>query len=438
MPRQDRDFTKSLCKWLIQRVQPISSLRANHWKITAWLFVFTLGMLLLFLPGPNGSTVLSPGSLIFEHRTSSQQCTVCHTAAYKEALGWLSAAVVSDGTNDLDDSKLCLNCHQLGKHAFLAHGRPSEELAVVTERVKQMTASTVGSFSQTVSSWFRNIMQPEREQLACATCHQEHQGKDFHLADMDGQQCQACHAQQFSSLVDGHPPFWDYLPDQRLSIIFDHNSHIGKHFLGEFKEEAPTTCTACHMPDEAGRTMLVGTFQQTCANCHAKEIEGIGRANTPGISVLGLPGVDLEILHNHEISVGEWPADYNVEEGLTPFMLLLLEKEPMLADDLALLSDLDNFTDLTDASEEEVQAVGRIIWGVKELFFDLLAEGQQALTTRLQQARSLSKVPVDIAALVGQLPIEVIRAAQQHWLPNLMTEIPRYRATGSIPQSEES
>ena len=107
--------------------------------------------------------------------------------------------------------------------------------------------------------------------------------------------------------------------------------------------------------------MRTGTFETTCASCHAQQIEGMGRAGAKGIVVLRLPGVDLDTLHEHGISVGEWPADDNVEEGLTPFMQLLLEGDSALTEDLALLAGLDDFTDLSDATDEEVAAVGRIV-----------------------------------------------------------------------------
>ena len=401
-------------------------------KITFWLSMLTLGLALLFVSGPKGSAFLSPGELTFGHGASAGACADCHTAAHGSLVDWVSALGASE--TGQENSKRCLTCHNLGERAFEAHNRASKDLAIVTERLKRMPASPDVPWLLTVSSWVPGLAQSGGNQLACANCHKEHQGRTFDLTAMNEQQCQTCHTLAFSSLAAGHPPFSDYPYKRRTRIAFDHNSHIGKHFLGEFKKEAPTTCTACHTPDDAGQSMQTGNFEDTCAGCHARQIEGMGRAGVKGLAVLRLPGVDLEALHEYGISVGEWPADGNVEEGLTSFMELLLEGDSAVTDDLALLSGLDDFTDLSDATDKEVAAVGRIVWAVKGLFYDLIARGQREMLDRLQATMTLSTR--ELAKFVGQLPVEVVRAAQQEWLPRLLTEVPAYRAGKTIAPGE--
>ena len=45
--------------------------------------------------------------------------------------------------------------------------------------------------------------------------------------------------------------------------MFDHASHIGKHFReSDMKEKAPRECKDCHAPDTGGRTMVVRGFAQ--------------------------------------------------------------------------------------------------------------------------------------------------------------------------------
>ena len=347
---------------------------------------------------------------------------------------WIGVSALGASETGQENSKRCLTCHNLGEQAFEAHNRASKDLAVVTERLKRMPASPDVPWLLTVSSWVPGLAQSGGNQLACANCHKEHQGRTFDLTAMNEQQCQTCHTLAFSSLAAGHPPFSDYPYKRRTRIAFDHNSHIGKHFLGEFKKEAPTTCTACHTPDDAGQSMQTGNFEDTCAGCHARQIEGMGRAGVKGLAVLRLPGVDLETLHEYGISVGEWPADGNVEEGLTSFMELLLEGDSAVTDDLALLSGLDDFTDLSDATDKEVAAVGRIVWAVKGLFYDLIARGQREMLDRLQATMTLSTR--ELAKFVGQLPVEVVRAAQREWLPRLLTEVPAYRAGKTIAPGE--
>ena len=411
-------------------------LQAIRRKITFWLSMLTVGLALLFVSGPKGSALLSPGKLTFGHGASAGACADCHTAAHGNLVDWVWALGASE--TGQENSKRCLACHDLGEQAFEAHNRASKDLAVVTERLKRMPASPDVPWLLTVSSWVPGLAQPGGNQLACATCHKEHQGRTFDLTAMNEQQCQTCHTLAFSSLAAGHPPFSDYPYKRRTRIAFDHNSHIGKHFLGEFKKEAPPTCTACHTPDDAGRTMQTGNFEDTCAGCHARQIGGMGRAGAKGIAVLRLPGVDLAALREHGISVGEWPADHNVEEGLTPFMELLLAGDPAVTEDLALLAGFDDFTDLSDATDEEMTGVGKMMWAVKKLLYGLIASGQREMLDRLQAtADPGTREP---AKLVGQLPAEVIRAAQREWLPRLMTEVPAYEAGKTIvrPKDRES
>ncbi len=252
------------------------SLPAMRRRITFWLSMLTVGLSLLFLSGPKGSAFLSPGELTYGHGASAGSCEDCHAAAHGSFVDWVSLLGASDG--EQKNSNLCLTCHDLGEHAFEAHNRPAKELAAVTERLNWVASPPDVPFFLAVSSWVPGLAQPGRNQLACATCHKEHQGRTFNLTAMNEQQCQTCHTLAFSSLAGGHPPFSDYPYKRRTRIAFDHNSHIGKHFLGEFKKEAPTTCTACHKPDDAGQTMRTGNFETTCASCHAQQIEGMGRA----------------------------------------------------------------------------------------------------------------------------------------------------------------
>lgn len=400
--------------------------------MTFWLAMLTVGLSMLFLSGPKGSAFLSPGELTFGHGASAGTCADCHTAIHGNLADWISALGAS--RSGQDNSTLCLTCHRLGEHALEAHGRPAKELDAVTTRLSRMPESPDVPWLLAVSSWVPGLAQTGGGLLACATCHKEHRGRTFDLTVMDSQQCQTCHTRAFAGLADGHPPFANYPYKRRTRIAFDHQSHIGKHFLGEFKNEAPNTCTACHQPDDAGQTMRTGTFEATCAGCHAREIEGLGRAGAKGIAVLRLPGLDLDTLDEHGVSIGEWPADADIDEGLTPFMELLLEGDPDVTGDLARLARFDDFTDLSDATDEEVAAVGRMAWAVKGLLYNLIASGQREMLDRLQATMALSTR--ELAKFVGQLPVEVVRAAQQEWVPRLLTEVPAYRAGKTIAPGE--
>ncbi len=416
---KDGPLPDGTCCRSVPACQPIPSLLAVRRRVTFWLSMVMVGLSLLFLSGPKGSAFFSPGELTFGHGASAGSCADCHTAVHGSLVD-LVFGLGAPGTGQENGSR-CLTCHHLGDHALEAHGRPSKELAAVTEHLNRMSQPAAVPLFRVLSSWMPNLMETGERQLACATCHREHRGKHFNLVAMNEQQCQTCHARAFPDFANGHPPFSGYPYKRRTRVVFDHNSHIGKHFLGKFREDAPGTCTACHRPDDDGQTMRTGTFETACASCHAGQIKGIGRAGAKGLAFLRLPGLDLETLHEHGVSVGEWPADANVENGLTPFMALLLGTDPAVADDLAILSGFDDFTDLSDATDEEIAAVGRMTWAVKRLFDDLIQRGQREMLDRLQATTNLGTRK--FTDLIGQLPVEVIRDAQQQWLPHLTMEL---------------
>ncbi len=432
-PCEDGPLPDGTCCRSVPACRPILSLLAVRRRITFWLSMIMVGLSLLFLSGPKGSAFFSPGELTFGHGASDGACEDCHAAPHGSLVD-LVFALSAPGTGQ-ENSKLCLTCHHLGDHALEAHGRSPKELSAVTERLRRTSQSTDVPLFRVLSSWMPGGLEAGEEPLTCATCHKEHRGKEFDLVAMDVQQCQTCHARAFSDLANGHPPFSDYPYKRRTRIAFDHTSHIGKHFLGEFKNDAPITCTACHRPDDDGQTMRTGTFETACANCHAGQIVGIGRSGAKGLAFLRLPGLDLETLQERGVSVGEWPADANVEDGLTPFIELLLGTDPVLAEDLALLSGFDDFTDLSDATDEEIAAVGRVVWAVKKLVYNLLVKGQQEIVNRLQATTDLDARK--FADLVGQLPVAVIHAAQQQWFPHLAMELSGSEAGETVVRLED-
>jgi hypothetical protein len=173
-----------------------------------------------------------------------------------------------------------------------------------------------------------------------------------------------------------------------------------------------------------------------CTSCHqhTQHIQG------KDIVIFNLPKLDFETLRAHNLQIGEWPkgAVTPSEEGLTPFMKLLLSVDPDMADALEKLAyvRLDN---LSDTEDQQIERVGRVVWAVKSLFFDLIKQGREELISRLETVIGPHLSHRDLAALIDQVPVDTIRpvqpewlselkAAQQRWLPDLMEEIPRYRA----------
>lgn len=435
-PCEEGPFPDGRCANPVSKCQPTRGLRAKRALISFWASLFTIGMLLLWLPSHEGpaklnpkalqlnSSFISPGPLINEHATfPNDNCENCHTAPHKEPASLISALVTSESMER--ETHLCLRCHQMGEHALQIHSHSPKALVAVTKKSKQKNTRTQRPLRLSMSAWFAGNPSSEPEHLSCATCHREHQGRNFSLQHMGNLQCQLCHVVQFSSLANGHPPFSDYPWKRRTRIKFDHNSHLDKHFSG-YQKQAPAfsnehPCEECHTPISSGQQMSLKSFETACANCHAKEIFSADLTAGSGIPFIRLPGLDLMALNESKNSVGKWPESQ--EEKLTPFMELLLQgKEPGLQSDFALTANFEDFTDLEDATKQEIAAVRRIIWAVKDLFFDIISHGHQALISRLQTAWPQINAS-ELADLIGQLPIEVILAAQQEWLPNLENEM---------------
>ncbi|MDI1319008.1 MAG: cytochrome c3 family protein, partial [bacterium] len=234
---------------------------------------------------------------------------------------------------------------------------------------------------------------------------------------MSDQQCQVCHQGQFASFGDGHPEFTDYPYERRTRLHFDHTAHLQNHFLlRQVVARAPTSCSSCHEPAGDGRQMLVRDFAQSCAKCHAGQIEGEGRAGAKGLVFLRLPEFDTNALQAAGEPVGEWPAF--CEGGLTPFMRWMLEGDVVARDALGVLGPA-NLADLSAATPMQKAAAARLLWSVKGLLADLVAQGQGVMLRRMASPTKTGRT--------GQLPADSLLAVQQAWLPNLLKEVAAYR-----------
>lgn len=432
----DGPLPDGACSKPIPKCQPTRSIRAKRTLATFWTIAFTLGMLILVGASPDRAVFFSPGDLTFAHRSALHNCAHCHAAVHKNPLQRLTATFGQ--AVRLEGSQLCLTCHKVGRDAFRAHGLPPDDLAVETKKAEGHPQPKSVSWSLALAMLVPEVSQRKNDELACADCHKEHNGRKFNLSTTDNHQCQTCHARLFASLANGHPEFSNFPYKRRTKIAFDHTSHIGKHFQEKYKDIAPTRCSGCHTPDRAGRYMQTRSFEITCAGCHEAQIAGKGRAGPKGIPFFRLPGLDLESLEDNGIDVGEWPADYNIEEGPTPFMKVLLLSEPTFTEDMTVLADYDDFTDLSDASEEELAAVSRIIWAIKGLMVDLASGGQETLISRLQAAIGPTLQAKDFAPLIGEIPVEVISSALKKWMPQAASEVHSHKTGRPLPHTAET
>lgn len=211
----------------------------------------------LFSPGP-----LAPG-----HAMLGADCLRCHSAAFPRLQRAGSAPAALQGNRD------CLRCHQ----------------------------RTIGHSARTATATHHERVPSDGR--ACATCHQEHQGRA--LTQVDDAPCLGCHADltrvQSAVLVtarisgpDTHPEFrWlaERRPDPGV-LRFNHRRHLHDRLPGPDGALVTLTCQDCHRPDglaiawrfaaqrgapaaEVTTTLARGehmapiAYDAHCAGCHA-------------------------------------------------------------------------------------------------------------------------------------------------------------------------
>jgi hypothetical protein len=405
------------CAHPIPPCQPVPSLRRRRGALVWTAVALTLGLLVLLLSGTFRRPGISPGTLTSAHATLAQRCSDCHSVEQPGQPGQRVLTVfTSPRQRALDDSALCLKCHALGNQPLNPHGAAPAALAGLDQKLRQDAGSRSGPVVLGVSHALSGLGAPDGE-MACATCHQEHHGRDFDLKRLSNTQCQTCHSVQFASFESGHPEFAAYPYRRRTRIFFDHTSHLQQHF-GEMKDKALASCQDCHVTDQAGRFMQVKSFEATCAACHAPQIQGEGMT-VKGLAFFTIPGLDVDTLAAKGISVGEWPK--SADGKITPFMEFLLRRDPATRAALDKLQGVELF-DLSKATPEQLAAAEQFAWGIKSLFFNFVVEGQSFLDAEAKPDGNL--IP---SGLAGELSRAVVLAAQQDWMPHLLTEIPQYR-----------
>ncbi len=416
------------CCKRIPPCKPVKTLRAKRETISKLVAIFVAGIVIFTIAYASDTQLLMPGPVTTAH-SSLTKCGDCHSNIGEEQFSWLGA--VFSASNPHKDSKACLTCHKMGDSPLSPHGTPSRKLQVSTKRLEKVAASA----SSPMSAHLRNIIfsagSRDNGNVFCATCHKEHKGRQFNLTAMANVRCQACHTVQFSSFQQGHPEFSNYPFKRRTRIFFDHSSHFAKHFP-KIKAEnelllpaIPKVCIDCHTTAQDKRVMSVKPFKQVCFACHVGQIVGTERASGPkGIALLSLPGIDVETLREKNINIGEWPTDSEAE--ITPFMKLLIGWDENRRRLLSTVGKLD-LLDLSEASNEEIAAVQKFVWEVKDLIHMLSTSGKSNVMSKLGPATGTSIDQTLLAKLIATLPRDVLINAQREWLPNLDAEMKRYK-----------
>ncbi len=410
----DGPLPDGTCSRPLVPCSPVRSWRERRKTFSRSVVFGTVAFLAIVIGGWRVGTTISPRPLIPGHAAVSD-CASCHSRFLEGPAGWVAFPMRQGGTRNV----LCVKCHALDVEPSSPHGLESAELATLTE-------ARTSEAEERVQLRRRLGIIPEAGELACASCHAEHQGREADLTRVPNDRCQTCHRAAFRSLVDGHPEFGTYPFRRRARIAFDHAAHFSRNFDEAGREKAPKGCTGCHVADTAGRSMLHRPFEETCANCHRGQISGDDRpAGTKGVELLAVPGLDVETIFDRGFDIGEWP-DWS-EREIPPFMEILLRADPGTAADLVALDGVD-LLDLEDEDDAVIEAAARLAWRVKEMFETVRASGPVVLGADVETAAGGAIPRETMAALFASMPRDVIVAAQQDWFPALDADLARHRA----------
>lgn len=399
------------CGCPVAPCRPVHSLRAQRGRLTRWITVAAMGIAIMAVWGWTRTAWSSPGPLTAQHAMSAQRCADCHVEA-----GFIPRGA-GDPQRLAENNLLCLKCHDLGAQGGSPHGVNAAELLAIGRRLHRDAQATPMLLSAAHA-----VAAGGPKELACATCHQEHHGREANLKQLSDRQCQVCHQIPFTSFATGHPAFTDYPATRRTRLQFDHVTHWQKYFP-ELAASTPTSCADCHEAAADGRKMLVRGFEQACAQCHSDEIKGAGQTGPKGLAFLRLPEVDVKTLEAAGEAVGQWPE--HGQGDITPFMRWLLEGDGKAREALTELGAV-KLADLGTATPAQKAAAARLVWSVKGLMADLVTQGQQVMLRRLDDGE-----PGPIQAHgTGGFTADGLEAAQRAWLPNLLTEVAAYRRDG--------
>ena len=416
-PCEEGAFPDGRCGQKDERCQPVRSIRSRRRLVTVWFSAMVFGFCIWLFASSVPSNLISPGELTFQHRGVSQDCSSCHTAAEGDNQHWVMSAFHSNIA--IGDSKKCLVCHaDLGTDALHAHGLSSEKLVSLTSVLQQLPKRKNGlNLFNLVTN--EKLHDPNAS-WACASCHHEHKGIDYNLKTMSNDQCTSCHTNQFQYVGQGHPEFTDFPYERRTRIYFDHNTHWNHYFTDpRITDNQTISCNACHRLDAAKQTVLTMGYAKSCAKCHESQIKD---ENFPGVVFLQLPALDLELLKNHQITIGEWPGLGNAKRisKLPSFMKMLLESDPDYLEAMKDLGEFD-FRDIETLVESQPKSVAKLLWSIKKLFHDVSLNGQKELRKRLG-----NRLAIGFEKTKPSL-VDIFVLAQKKWFPNLVKKY--YKST---------
>ncbi len=397
---------------------PVRTLAYKRRIVVVTTVAIAISLLLLATSRPGSrvgdlaSGVLSSGPLSAHHQAAAK-CDQCHEAGQGNLNDWVHLALGAE--QGVSQSEKCLECHtEIGReedYALLAHGMPPAELSA---RASDQNSSSFVPILLRVA----RLQKPDaHRKLACATCHDEHRGREFDITQISNRQCQVCHTEAFHSFEHGHPEFASYPHGRRSATYFDHATHYRVHFAN-YARTAPdgvsptdghqpsqpidaVSCNSCHVLDDSGQEMLVRSFEHSCASCHGHQIAD------SKVSVIRVP------LSHDPAAVARF-----VERRENGFMRVLLPGEELTRarevlrnytpaettgdrDDQLVDGEQDQ-TGPTDQAEASLrEAAKTYVDGLTEVVRDLADGNRDGLAARLQTSGVTPEQSRQLATLLG-------------------------------------
>jgi len=269
------------------------------------------------------------------------------------------------------------------------------------------------------------------QEVACASCHREHRGRDAQLGAMQPTQCQTCHAVALEPFAQGHPRLVDHFdPYQPRLLNFDHASHL-EDYLALDDPWHSSACVLCHTPDRLGARMTLNGFEDACSECHTEDI--YDDDDTDGIVFLAALDGAAAADGGPSAAIETWP----------PFMtFLLLGSRPDQGGhgaeaDLAALEAIARGEQNPLLPETPEDINDRLARAVAQLFHDL--DNREALSGRLERAAGTPLNDTEVDGLTGRLlELLPIRAAGEAWSSDSTTDGSDSIAAGNWTRLEDS
>ena len=189
--------------------------------LVAVVFVFNLTV--------QSGSLVSNGPLSSNHASFGGECASCHTAFDR-----------------VSDAK-CSVCHE----------KFGDELGAFTYSSHYLYRS--GDFTRLV---------PSPDEVACFSCHPEHQGTSSSITQVPDATCTTCH--EYGSFNSRHPEFAfasEKIEDP-ANLKFSHTQHVTEVINQEGLVDIEQSCLYCHHARDEGKSFEPISFETACSACH--------------------------------------------------------------------------------------------------------------------------------------------------------------------------